>query len=169
MRLGDIIECYFTIEIDLAFRAHFQRRRNDEKLKTSTSFHCYCCNAYVSGKAKFEKHLTVCCGKKPGITYKFNNKHLTNFEDNFRLLGDQSFSVYFDLKTTCGKSTYCTPEDPTSDMYVVSYCFIVAFHQTYSLNKITVLRSFNDSLQELADASYLSDEMLEFRDGITNS
>ena len=54
-------------------------------------------------------------------------------------------------------------------MYVVSYCFIIAFHKSYCLNKITVLRSFNDSLEELADISFLLNEMLEFKDPVTTS
>ena len=49
-------------------------------------------------------------------------------------------------------------------MYPVSYCFIIAFNTSLFLNNITVLRSFTDSIEELADVSYLSDEMLEHRD-----
>ena len=54
-------------------------------------------------------------------------------------------------------------------MYVVSYCFIVAFHKSYSLNKITVLRSFNDSFVDLPDLSCVPTEMLELRDNVTTS
>ena len=66
------------------------------------------------------------------------------FEDNFKLLADQPFSIYFDLETTCGKKNVVSVEDENADMYVVSYCFIIAFHKSYFLNKITALRGFND-------------------------
>ena len=83
-------------------------------------------------------------------------------------MGDQPFSVYFDLETTCGKNNFALDlEDQSADMYVVLCCFIVAFHKGYSRNKITVLRSFNDTFVDLADLSCLSNEMLELRDDVT--
>ena len=79
-------------------------------------------------------------------------------------MGDQLFSAYFDLETNCGKNNFgVNIGDESVDMYVVSYCFIVAFHKTYCLNKITVLRSFRDSYVDLADLCHLSNEMLELR------
>ena len=54
-------------------------------------------------------------------------------------------------------------------MYPVSYCFIVAFHPLLYLNKVTVLRIFNDSIEELADVSFLTDNMLSHRDPVTTS
>ena len=84
-------------------------------------------------------------------------------------MGDQLFSIYFDLETTCGKNNYVFTdrEDHLVDMYTVSYCLIVYFHQSYSLEKIAVVRSFNDSLEELADLSSVLLELLEFREHIT--
>ena len=121
-------------------------------------------------KKVFEKHLRV-CAKKPGVVYCFNNQHLTTFEDNFKLMGDQPFSVYFDLETTCGKDKFVfdLDEDHLTDMYVVSYCFIVTFHKFYSLGKITVVRSFNDSFVALADLFCIPSEMLELKDNVTTS
>ena len=85
-------------------------------------------------------------------------------------MSDQSFSVYFDLETTCGKSNFALDlNDESADMYVVSHCFIVTFHKTYSLNKITLLRSFNDTFVDLADLSCLSNETLELRDNVSTS
>ena len=54
-------------------------------------------------------------------------------------------------------------------MYVVSYCFIVFFHKSYSLDKITVVRSFSDSSVDLADLSCVPSEILELRDNVTKS
>ena len=103
---------------------------------------------------KFLKTFTY-LRKKTGVVYSFNNQHLTTFKDNFKLMGDQPFNVYFDLETTCSKHkcVFDLDEDHLTDMYVVSYCFIVTSHKSYSLNKITVMRSFNDSFVDLEDLS----------------
>ena len=79
--------------------------------------------------------------------------------------------VYFDIETTCGKNkfVFAENEDHLVDMYVVSYCLIIYFHQSYSLEKIAIVRSFHDSLEELADLSSVPREMLEFRDNVTTS
>ena len=103
-RLDEIIECYFTTEINLAFRAKLQHHKND-RLRSLTTFPCYYCSVFVSGKSMFEKHFTV-CAKKAGILYKFNNQHLTTFEDNFKLLDNLPFYIYFDLETTSGKKIF---------------------------------------------------------------
>ena len=168
-RLDEIIECYFTNEINCAFIIRYKDSAND-KLYSTSGFVCYYCNNYCISNKIFEKHLRV-CAKKTGVVYSFNNRHLTTFEDNFKLMGDQPFSVNFDLETTCGKDMFVFDlhEDHLTDMYVVSYCFIVCFHKSYSLGKITVLRSFNDSLVDLADLSCAPSEMLELRDNITIS
>ena len=166
--IHEIIGCCFTTEINLAFIVRYLCGKND-RLRSGTSFVFYYCGAFCVGKKVFEKHL-VNCARKPGIVYKFNNQHLTTFEDNFKLMGDQPFSVYFGLETTCGKTNFALDlDDDSADMYVVSYCFIIAFHKTYSLSKITVLRSFNDTFVDLADLSCLSNEMLELRDNATTS
>ena len=163
------MECYFTKEINEAFIMRCQHYKNDI-LRSSTAFACYYCNVYCSSKKVFEKDLCV-CARKPGVVYSFNNQHLSTFEDNFTLMGDQPFSVYFDLETTCGKDklVFDFDDEHLTDMYVISYCFIVVFHKSYSLEKITIVRSFNDSMVDLADLSSVPLEMLEFRDNVTTS
>ena len=64
------------------------------------------------GKPKLEKHLKV-FSKIPRIVYKFENEYLSTFQENFRLLGDLPFTIYFDLETTCGKKLYEDFTDPT--------------------------------------------------------
>ena len=82
-------------------------------------------------------------------------------------MGDLHFSIYFDLGTTCGKKEFYNVEKSDDNMYPISYCFIVAFHPLLEQEKITVLRSFNDSLEQLNDISYLSEEMIRYFDPIT--
>ena len=162
--LDQKIECYFTDEIRLAYRAlvHKGKLRFD----FMTAEQCYACNAFVARKSALDKHLET-CSFMPGIVYKFENQHITTFEDNFRFMGDLHFSFYFDLGTTCGKKEFYNVEKSDDNMYPISYCFIVAFHPLLELEKITVLRSFNDSLEQLNDISYLSEEMIRYFDPIT--
>ena len=82
-------------------------------------------------------------------------------------MGALPFTVYFDLETTCGKSLYENFTNPTKNMYTVFYCFVIVFNPLFHLNKVTVLRSFTDSVEELADVSYLKEEMLRHRDLVT--
>ena len=92
-----------------------------------------------------EKHLET-CSFMPGIIHNFANQHIKTFEDNFRFMGEQPFAVYFDSETTFGRKEFYNVEKSEKSMYSVSYCFIVAFHPALNLERITVLRSFNDSL-----------------------
>ena len=98
----------------------------------------------------------------PGIVYKFENQHITTLEDNFPFMGDVTFAIYFDLEKTCGKKEVFDVDKCNNRMYPVSYCFIVAFHPSLELKKISVLRSFNDTFEQLNDISYLSDEIFSF-------
>ena len=43
------------------------------------------------------------------------------------------------------------------------------FHSLLYLNKVAVLRSFTDSIEKLADVSFLADDMLRHRDPVTTS
>ena len=118
------MECFFDNEIRLAYHAYYQCGKKGD-FQSRTGEQCYYCSVFVVGKPKLEKHLKV-CSKIPGIVYKFQNEYLSTFEENFRLLGDLPFTIYFDLETTCGKKLYEDFTDPTNSMYPVSNCFIVA-------------------------------------------
>ena len=83
----------------------------------------------------------------PGIVYRFQNQHITTFEDNFTFMGGQPFAVSFDLETACGKKGCYNVKKCDTKMYPVSYCFVIAFHLGFNLDRITVLRSFNDSFE----------------------
>ena len=67
-RLHEIIECYFTNEINQAFIIRYQSHKND-KLNSSSAFVCYYCNAYCILKKFFEKHLQN-CARKPEVAGK---------------------------------------------------------------------------------------------------
>ena len=162
---NEIIECYFTDQNTLAYRAYLQV---SERFESLTTEQCYDCNVFVSGETRLKKHLQI-CSKRPGITYKFNKEHLTTFEENFKLLGHLPFTVYFDLETNCVRKLYEDFTDPTKNMYPISYCFVIAFNSVFYLNKITVLRSLTHTIENLADVSYLTNDMLRHRDPLATS
>ena len=54
-------------------------------------------------------------------------------------------------------------------MHPVSYAFVVAFHSSLNIEKIPVVRSFDDTFEQLNDVSHLSDEMLFYIDPITTT
>ena len=54
-----------------------------------------------------------------------------------------------------------------SSMYPVSYAFVVAFNSDLKLEKIFVVRSFNDSFDQFNGVGYLSSEILQYFDPIT--
>ena len=65
------------------------------------------------------------------------------------------------------KKLYEDITDPAKNMYTVLHGFIIAFNSSFYLNRITVLRSFTNTLEELTDISYFTDDMLRHRDPIT--
>ena len=89
-------------------------------------------------------------------------KHLF---DNMKFVGDVPFSIYFDFKTTADKKVYNFEED--ASLYPVSYTFVVAFHHLLNLEKLSVVRSFNHTYEQLIDDVYLFVEMLPFVGPIT--
>ena len=52
------------------------------------------------------KTLKATCSRSVGIVYKLGNKSLISFKDNYCLLGDLLFVVYFDFETTLGKDLF---------------------------------------------------------------
>ena len=102
------------------------------------------------------------CGHLPGIVFRFENQNIQTFLDNMKFMVDFPFLIYFDLKTTTGKKVFNFDEDAT--LYPVSYAFVVAFYPFLNIEKISVVRSFNHTFEQLNDVSYLSDKMLPYID-----
>ena len=91
------------------------------------------------------------CGHFSGTDYKFENQSIQTIFDNMKFMGDLPFSTYFDLETTAGKKVYDFDEDPT--LYPVSYAFMIAFYPSLNIEKISVVRSFNHTFEQLNDVS----------------
>ena len=78
----EIIECFFTSQINLAYRSTFS-----ENHKHSTAYQCYFCSNYYGRKDKFDRHIKNCTGK-PGYVYNFNVQNILTFEENLKFKRD---------------------------------------------------------------------------------
>ena len=125
--LEKIIECYFTLKIHVAYRLKYSK--GAKRIETLHAFESYSYHKFHSTKKQFEKHLTICL-QSAGIVYKFDNKMLVGFEDNYRFLGDLPFALYFHLERTAGSNLF-----QDKKLYVISYCIIIAFHPKLDISE----------------------------------
>ena len=101
----------------------------------------------------------------PGIVYKFENQNISTFEDNVRFMIELPLEIYFDLETNSGKKV--SEFDGITEMYPVSYAFVVVFHPKLNLDRICVVRRFNHTLEILNDVSHFSNEMIKHFNPVT--
>ena len=92
----EIIECFFSSQMNLAYRATFSENQK-LKLKHSTAFQCYFCSNYYSRKERFDRHIKNCTGR-PGFVYNFNIQNLLTFEENLKFKRDISLTIYMKQK-----------------------------------------------------------------------
>ena len=93
----EIIECFFSSQMNLAYRASFSVDRKGSKIKHGTTFQCYYCSHYFARKDRFERHIKNCTGK-PGFVYNFNTQNLLTFEENLKFKRDIPLTVSLILK-----------------------------------------------------------------------
>ena len=77
---NEIINCYFTDKIHLAYRTTYNDGTKNA-LKHTSAFRCYFCTKFFCRKERFEKHLE-CCNGKPGFVYNFDTQNVLTFEEN---------------------------------------------------------------------------------------
>ena len=128
----DNIECFFSREINLAFRTTFSE---GEKVRHATAFQCFYCSKYFGRKNTEERHLQNCTGC-PGFVYNFNTRSLLTFEEILKYKCDVPLTVYVDFETTA--PTDDCPDSENSKMCAVSYVIIFAFHLDLQLNLVIV-------------------------------
>ena len=158
---NEIINCYFTDKIYLAFRTTYSE---GEKIKHTNAFRCYYCTKFFSRRERFEKHLT-CCNGKPGYVYNFDTQNILTFEENLKLKHDIPLTAYIDFETTAPTDKMLDPE--SCKMKAVSYAIIFAFHPKLDFERIIIERSFGHSREKLTTIDYLTNEQLKFKDEIT--
>ena len=152
------IDCFFTTEINLAYRTSFSEGGG---IRHGTAYQCFYCSNYYGRKNVWEKHLQHCTGR-PGFVYNFNTRRLLTFEENLKYKTDIPLTAYIDFETTAPTDDCLDPENKR--MFVVSYAIIFAFHPELSLDCIIIQRSFGHSLAQLWSLDYLTNEQLKFKD-----
>ena len=158
---NEIVNCYFTDKIYLAFRTTYSE---GDKIKHTNAFRCYYCTKFFSRRERFEKHLTFCNGK-PGYVYNFDTQNILTFEENLKLKHDIPLTAYIDFETTAPTDKMLDPE--SCKMKAVSYAIIFAFHPKLNFDRIIIERSFGHSRDKLTTIDYLTNEQLKFKDEIT--
>ena len=153
------IECCYTSKIYFAYRLKYSK--GAKGIDTLHAFECYACHKFHSTKKIFEKHLSV-CSQTVGIAYRFDNKSLISFEDNYRFLEDLPFVVYLDFETTARNDIFRDKK-----IYVISYCLIFAFHPRLDIDRILIYRSFQQMQDQLFYLCRLKPRMLQFQDKVT--
>ena len=113
-RPDQIINCYFSEKLNLAFRASFNE---GTKIKHCSASHCYFCSNYYAKKDKFDRHFENCTGW-PGYVYNFNTQNLLTFEENLKYNGDIPLVAYIDFETTVPTDECLDPEN--RKMFVIS-------------------------------------------------
>ena len=153
------IDCYFTQNIHFAYRCEYSKGKKG--IEILHAFECYFCNNFHSTKKALEKHKTD-CSQCAGVLYKFENRSIISFEDNYTFLGHLPFVVYFDFETTTGSDIFLNKK-----MYVISYCMIFAFHPKLKIDRISIYRRFQQNQNEIFDLSHLNEKMLQYIDPVT--
>ena len=70
IKLQAILNCFFTNQLHLAYKAVYNETIDWTKLKTSCAFQCYFCGKFWTRKIKLTTHMKNCVGK-PGFIYNF--------------------------------------------------------------------------------------------------
>ena len=161
---NEILNCFFTDNLHLVFRASYNETVKWKTLKHSCTFQCYFCSKFWVHKSRLESHMKHCTGK-PGFIYNFQTRNLLTFEENLQFKRDVPLTAYIDFETTAPTDDYLDPE--CNKMNVVSYVIILAFHPNLNLPRIIIERSFGHSLERISQIDYLTSEQLKYKDIIT--
>ena len=153
----EIIECFFTSQINLAYRSTFSE---NQKIKHSTAYQCFFCSNYYGRKNKFDRHIENCTGK-PSYIYNFNIQNILTFEENLEFKRDIPLAAYIDFEMTAPTDDCLDPE--TKKMNAVSYVIIFAFHLELDLKRVIIERSFGHPLEKLTTIDYLTTEQLKYK------
>ena len=128
----EIMECFFSLQINLAYRSTFSE---NQKLRHGTVFQCYFCSNYYARKDKLDRHIENYSGK-PGYVYNFNIQSLLTFEENLKFKRDIPLTTYVDFETTAPTDDCLDPE--TKKINAVLYVIIFAFHSDLDMKRIII-------------------------------
>ena len=132
-KCNEIINCYFSNKINLAFRSTFSE---NGILRHGTAVQCHFCSNYYRRKGKYDHHLDS-CKSKPGW------QSLITFEENLKYKSDIPLTAYIDFETTALKDDCLDPEN--GKMFAISCVIIFTYHPELEIDKAINERSFGHS------------------------
>ena len=160
-RCDEIINCFFSEKLNLAFRTSFSE---GAKIKYITAWQCYFCSKYFGMKDRSDQHFENCSGRH-GYVYNFNTENMLTFEENLKYKGDIPLIAYVDFETTAPKNDCINPENRA--MFAVSYVMNFALHPELDINRVIIEHSFGHSREKLTSLNYLMREQLKVKDRAT--
>ena len=98
---------------------------------------------FFKSKEKIKKHISL-CARQAGFNFVFDNGKIVHYQDNYKKIGDLSFSLYFDFETTTDSVVFFYAK-----MYVVSYCIAAAFHPDLNLPRSFIYPSYDQAINQI--------------------
>ena len=154
----EIIGCFFSVKINLAYRSTFSENKKNTH---GSAFQCYFCSNYYGRKDKFARHIKNCMGR-PGYIYNFNIQNLLTFEENLKFKRDIPLTAYIDFERTAPTDNCLDPE--TEKMTAVSNVIIFAFHLDLQIGRVIIEHCFGHSVRQLCSLNYLTSEQIKYKD-----
>ena len=153
VKANDAIACFFTSSLHLAYISYFPRKiKNNQFISNLTTRKCCYCDRFFVKKNVFEKHIKV-CSNIAGIAYKFDNRKIVSFQDNFWYKGELSFTVYFNFETTTGDSVIDDKK-----------CSLVAIGKDALF--IMIFGRFQKNFEEISSLDYSAQDHVRFFDPV---
>ena len=146
---NEVINCYFSNKINLAFRSTFIK---NWILRQGAGLQYHFCSNYYERKDKYHRHLDSCTGT-PGQIYSFNTQSLITFEERLKYKSDIPLTAYINFEETAATVNCLDPENV--EMLVVSYVIIFKFHPELEIDKVMIEHSFGHSEYTLTSLNYL--------------
>lgn len=139
------ILCFYALEIYMAYQTCYEKMRMGGKINvSSTARQCpYRNNFFIKTAEKMEKHIS-CCSGQADSNFSFDNGKVIDYQDNYKKIGDLPLAIYYDFETTTGCVVFFD-----ANIYVVSYCIIVAFHPDVDLPRLYIFRSYDQTREQL--------------------
>ena len=145
---NEVINCYFSNKINLAFRSTFSE---NWILRHGTTFQCRFYSNYYRRKDKNDRHLDSSTGKT-GYIYSFNRQSLITFEENLKYKCDIPLTAYIDFEITAPTDDCLDPENAKT--FAASYVIISTFHPELEIDKVIIESSFGHSEYTLTSLNY---------------
>ena len=114
------IDCYFSTDKHLAYRIPMGKGKSGTA-KHTRAFECFIA-IHLAEESRYDRHIINCSGI-PRNVYKFYDKNLASFEDNFKYWGDLLFAAYCDFETRTTSGAALDPEN--TEMFAISYAIFL--------------------------------------------